>query len=80
MTSSNPAYKRRRVDLGAPAAPAPQTPPALVAFPSGAAAGLPRPLPGSLLNQPLSGSVDTEFDMGYFVTVIVGGREFRGAA
>ena len=89
MTSSNPAYKRRRVDL--PAAgqlplpggslpgqlPAmPSTPPALSAFPAGAALRIPQ---GSLLGQPLTGSVDMQFDAGYFVTLHVAGNEFRGA-
>ena len=91
MTSSNPAYKRRRVDL--PAAgqlplpsggslpgqllPAmPSTPPALSAFPAGAALRIPA---GSLLGQPLTGSVDMQFDAGYFVTLHVAGNEFKGA-
>lgn len=80
MTSSNPAYKRRRLDLAAPgaAAAAPQTPPALVAFPAGGVAAS-RPAPGSLAGTPLAGSVDAEFDMGYFVTITAGGQDFKGA-
>ena len=82
MTSSNPVYKRRRLDLAAPAtaeaAAAPQTPPALVAFPGGGVP-MPRPTRGSLTGTPLAGSVDAEFDMGYFVTITAGGQEFKGA-
>ncbi len=86
MTSTNPAYKRRRLDLTAPSAPAiaaaaaPQTPPALVAFPAGGGGPAARPAPGSLVGRPIAGSVDAEFDMGYFVTIMAGSQEFRGAA
>lgn len=86
MTSSNPVYKRRRLDLAAaqqlPAdAAAPRTPPALTAFHVGAAAaaagGQAQP-PGSLMDLPITGSVEGQFDAGYFVSVVAGGQEFRG--
>lgn len=85
MTSSNPAYKRRRIDLTAPpqlpVTAAPQTPPALTAFHVGAAAAaagaLPQP-PGGLMDQPITGTVEARFDAGYFVSIVAGGQEFRG--
>ena len=99
MTSSNPAYKRRRLDAPAAAqlppspseqhhataeqhaqqaaasAAMPATPPALTAFPALASLRIPA---GSLLGQPLSGSVDAQFDAGYFVTLRIAGKEFKG--
>lgn len=84
MTSSNPAYKRRRIDLAAPqqlpaAAAAPRTPPALTAFHVGAAAaaGQVQP-PGALLDLPITGTVEAQFDAGYFVSIVAGSQEFRG--
>ena len=84
MTSSNPAYKRRRIDLAAPqqlsAAATPRTPPALTAFHVGAAAGAggqAQP-PGNLMDLPITGSVEGQFDAGYFVSIVAGGQEFRG--
>ena len=86
MTSSNPAYKRRRLDLPASAQvtqqqltgglPAmPSTPPALSAFPAPSSLRIPQ---GSLLGQPVTGSIDAQFDAGYFVTLRVAGNEFKG--
>ena len=85
MTSSNPAYKRRRIDLAAPqqlppaAAAAPRTPPALTAFHVGAAAAAGQAQPsGALLDLPITGTVEAQFDAGYFVSIVAGGQEFRG--
>ncbi|CAL5223241.1 g5721 [Coccomyxa viridis] len=77
MTSSNPVYKRRRLDISPPQPPAPQLPrqpPALSAFGVTPAP----PQPSTLLGIPLTGTVDSQFDAGYFVTIHAGTQEFKG--
>ena len=62
---------------GAGAVPRAAPHPPLVAFQAG---GNPSPSPDrSLLGAELVGRVDRVFDAGYFVTVQLGGQEFRGA-
>ena len=52
----------------------PRQPPALSAFGVQPAA----PQPSTLLGIPLSGTVDSQFDAGYFVTIHAGTQEFKG--
>ena len=52
----------------------PRQPPTLSAFGVTPAP----PQPSTLLGIPLSGTVDSQFDAGYFVTIHAGTQEFRG--
>jgi len=52
----------------------PRQPPALTAF----GVTSPLPQPSTLLGIPLTGTVDLQFDAGYFVTIHAGTQEFRG--
>lgn len=52
----------------------PRQPPAMTAF----GVTSPLPQPSTLLGIPLTGTVDLQFDAGYFVTIHAGTQEFRG--
>ncbi len=52
----------------------PRQPPALSAFGVTPAP----PQPSTLLGIPLTGTVDSQFDAGYFVTIHAGTQEFKG--